>query len=72
MIGMQAYEHDAADIMGERSESLQPMKVIWTAHFVLFAKCIARRQCSACVSMATSHDVLRVRVKQMGSEAYAR
>ena len=29
-IGMQAYEHDAADIMGERSESLQPMKIIWS------------------------------------------
>ena len=39
---MQAYEHDAADMMGERSESLQPMKIIWTACFVLFAKCKAR------------------------------
>ena len=69
-VEMQAPQHDAAD-MGEKSESLQCMTIIWTAFCLVFSVKLQSKQFSACASVASS-DVLRVRAKQMGNEAQAR
>ena len=68
---VEMHQHDAAD-MEEKSESLQRMKIIWAAFLWVFSAKMQSKQCSACALMATSHDVLTVRTKQMGNEAQAR
>ena len=65
---VEMHQHDAAD-MEEKSESLQRMKIIWAAFLWVFSAKMQSKQCSACASVATSHDVLRARPMQMGNEA---
>ena len=59
-IGMQAYEHDAPDVMGDEIR----MVASHEDHFDSSMSCVVckmqGKECSACILMATSHDVLRV------------